>query len=618
MNFIAKSPTGQKQTKFRLTAGTDTFFRAEVDHGGIIDEEGKLTYRVNGYYHDSEDIRGGELMPTEKYGIGPSFIWRISDNTKLDVNAALSVSSCGACSSSLRWCPADMSALFHHRTPGNVASAHWMIPATWEMYEKAGIVDSSTWNPKDFPLLPVERVFGFPEAWRDVDVTELDIALTHRFNDIMSFRQGFRLDTYEEEFRRHSTPPRVSIDPTDPSKRRVSDTYRQEFHSDDGFRSQGDLLFDFEVAKTDHQVLLGYEYYDQSGDDRTGQRGGLFQDMYNPSYVFPAGFDPDTYITTFTTDLSTIGDGFAYYAQYSGSFFEDRINAIYGWRKDRTSRSTHNNRNNTDTNPGDQTTDVPRYSVSFKPVPQVSLYYLYSEQADPSSTINRYGNWQAIGGATLPPDTDPRYNELITSAVTASLNEYGVKADFFNQRLFLSVAYFEMVREGNFTNAIGTELGANGIGTVQFNDFFIGTGELIDGIEIEAFGQPTDKLTFYAALALPNGSKPRANGSRGGIEALGDTFTLHGKYSFRDDNGNGFEVNAGGKVWFSGWTMIETVDFEFPDNQYSIDLGGSYYWDSGKHGVHLKVNNVTDEFVYLTANSQWGLMRAYVSFTTAF
>mmetsp|Transcript_22078 Transcript_22078/g.75034 ORF Transcript_22078/g.75034 Transcript_22078/m.75034 type:complete len:238 (+) Transcript_22078:2707-3420(+) len=27
-----------------------------------------------------------------------------------------SVSSCGACSSSLRWCPADMSALFHHRT----------------------------------------------------------------------------------------------------------------------------------------------------------------------------------------------------------------------------------------------------------------------------------------------------------------------------------------------------------------------------------------------------------------------------------------------------------------------------------------------------------------------
>ena len=596
VNYISKAPIGVKKTKVRITGGTESFYRGEIDHNGIISSNGDLNYRLSGYYENSEAIRGGALMPFEKYGIGPSLKWKISEKTRLEVN----------------------SAFFHHRNPGNVASAHWMHEDIWPIYEELGIVNRDIWNPRDFSVLPRKRVFGFLESWRDVDVVEADIIFTHRFNDVVSIRQGVRLDNFSEEFRRYSTPPRISVDPDDASRRRVSITYRREFHEREGVRAQGDLVFDFDVAKSNQQILVGYEVFDQSGSDRIGQRGGLFQDMYDPSYDFPAGFDPETYIETFTTDRSTRGDGLGYYGQYSGSFFDDRINVIYGWRKDRTSSSTHNNRNDTDTDTGDLTTDVPRYSVSFKPVPWASIYYLHSEQADPTRTISKHGNWQAIGGATVPPPSDPRYDLLITSAITATLEEYGVKADFLDGNLTLSIAYFDMIRSGFIQNETTVETGANGIGIVQFNTNFVADGELIDGIEIEVFGRPADRLTFFAGLALPNGTKPRSDGSPGGIEALGDTFTLHGKYSFRNSEGNGFEVMAGGKIWFGGWNMNERADFPFSEDQHNIDLGGSYYWKGGKFGLHLKVKNVTDQFVLLTPNSQWGLRRAFFSFTAEF
>jgi outer membrane receptor for ferric coprogen and ferric-rhodotorulic acid len=207
---------------------------------------------------------------------------------------------------------------------------------------------------------------------------------------------------------------------------------------------------------------------------------------------------------------------------------------------------------------------------------------------------------------------------MITGQVEGKLNEVGLKANLLRGRVTGSVAYYEMIRNGFIQISTHVETGANGIGLVDFSEFFIAQGEKVQGLEIELFGQPTNRLTFMLAAAFQNGWKPRSNGQVQHIDTLTDEITFHGKYSFRDGNRNGFEVTAGGKYWFGGWPISPTSFVEFTEDQYQIDLGAGYYWRSGRYGVQLKVNNVLDDVIFITENSQWPLRRAFLSFSARF
>ncbi len=93
---------------------------------------------------------------------------------------------------------------------------------------------------------------------------------------------------------------------------------------------------------------------------------------------------------------------------------------------------------------------------------------------------------------------------------------------------------------------------------------------------------------------------------------------LPAKYSFRNEEGNGFELTAGGKFWASGYTYSNISDLEYGDDKYNFDAGVSYYWERGKYGLHFKVNNIFDEQITFYANSQFDLRRAFLSFSGSF
>lgn len=596
VNFIQKKARGTNATLLKATIGTDNFYRFEGDYNTVLNSRHGLSFRLPFYYEDGDGTRGGDRMHTEKMGAGPAFAWRISDRTQLDVATAI----------------------FEHTTPGAVGSAHWMHPDLVKLALDLNRWNAAVWTPgPNRPYPRFDNVYTLVPTGKEVKGAEVSAIFTHDFNEFVSLRQGLRYEHYTENLQRYNSPPPLTATSTVPSGIAVQLTYARGYNRDEGIRSQTDLLFKRNIGSSKHNVLLGYDIYDKEGVAQTGTRGGLLQDFYNPSSVPPPNFHPDTYVAVnATTDQSSTGDGYGYYAQYSGSFFNEKILVMGGWRKDHANREARNRRNNTSVSVSD-TTSAPRVSVSYKPRDWMTLYFVHSLQEDPPVIANRFGGFQALSGATLRPN-DPRLNELIFGQVEAKLKEVGLKANLLRGRVTGSVSYYEMIRNGFVQIQGRTEPGANGLGTVQFSEFFIAQGEKVQGMEIELFGQPTNRLTFMLATAFQNGWKPRSTGEVQHIDTLTDEITFHGKYSFRDGNKNGFEITAGGKYWFGGWPISPSSYIEFSEDQYQIDLGVGYYWRGGRYAVQAKVNNVLDDVIYITENSQWPLRRAFLSFAMRF
>jgi len=598
VNYISKVPLSRRADSAEITFGSDSFYRFEADHSDLITSDGKMAFRVPVYFQNSDNPRGGKLMHDRRYGIGPSFRWKITPKTDLTV----------------------ISSHAYAQSPGPVGEAYWQNNEQFRLQVSLNQINPITnWNPgRGDAYIPVERVFGWEGRGREVKSTSFTTLLTHKFADSLSFRQGIGYSHIDEEYRRFSLSPTALPYAASPGDYQVGVSYMHEFRLLNNIRYQGDLLFDKEIANTKHQFLVGYDANNGDSDTLSGQRGGLTQSLYHPDYTIPVGFNPDSYVTSYTTDSFNKNKGFGYFGQYSGSFFNNKVNVLYGWRKDRSGSETQNRFNKTESHPADLTTSVPRYSITYKPIDWMSVYYLHTEQADPSSTTTTYGNILPSAGAVGWSSTDPRLQERITSAVTAQLDEIGLKASLLDGLITTSFAMFELKRDGFILNTFASEASSNGVGSVSFNRNYIANGENVRGFEFEVFGQLAKRLTLNASVSSMNGSKLSSTGAVIPIEALIASGSINLKYDFRDAQRNGFEVTGGAKLMFKGWTMAPGGYETFHADQYYIDSGVNYAWAKGRFRATLRANNITNQFIFISGNSQLPLRRIYASFGTTF
>ena len=596
VNFVQKKPIGAKQTKLTTILGSDSFYRFAIDHNDSLLPDGKLDFRIPLYFQESDDPRGGPVMHTKKYGIGPALVWRPTEKTTINFTTAL----------------------FEHNTPGAVASAHWMHQDLVDMRVDLNGINPDVWYPgPDTPLVPFETVFAYEGNNRRAKVAEGSIIVNHQFTDSLSLRLGFRGERIQNDVKRFNTPPAVALNPDMPSGYQITMSYRRDHNVHKGIRSQADLLYEAEFLGGEHSFLAGVDTYDTSTLSQHGQRGGLYLDLYQPDLTPPPEFGFDTWVSiNNNSDNRNWGHGFGYYGQYMGSYFDDHIKVMAGWRKDETNISSQNIRAG---NPrGDnrkEFTDAPRYSISYQPVDWLSVYYLHSIQADPLQTRARWSDDVLLNGATSYTDGRRPEEERLTSAVEATLEEIGLKAQFLDNRLTTSLAYYDMSRDGFFQNEVKTEPGANGIGTIQYSEVFIADGEQAHGIELEVFGQLTPELTLAIAATRPEGTNPRADGTIVPIDKLFDEYSVNGKYDFRGNDKNGFVFTGGGKVWKSGWLISNASFVEFTEDQYVVNAGLSYYWGDGRYNVTARGNNLLDDHIIISENSQYKLQTLFLSFS---
>lgn len=80
-NVVTKKPTAIPIAQISLSAGSFDSYRATVDLGGKLTENGKLLFRLNGMYQTTDSHRGNE--DAVRYGLAPALTYNFSDRTSI-------------------------------------------------------------------------------------------------------------------------------------------------------------------------------------------------------------------------------------------------------------------------------------------------------------------------------------------------------------------------------------------------------------------------------------------------------------------------------------------------------------------------------------------------------
>ena len=599
LNLISKKPIVGNRTKTKITFGTEKYRRFELDVNHRISDS--VVVRIPAFFEEGDGPLGGPLWRTEKYGVGPSVRWQIGPDT-------------------------EIVATFHgfHTTgPGQSGEADFMDGrdgTIFRLRQSVGQMVGSAWNPYDFPKIPLDSGWGYPGIGRFDDVAEFSATLTHRFSESITYRQNFFLDSFKQEIRQNNKIANTLEHPTDPNNFLVPLLYRHRFYDGEQGRVQGDLIFEKEVNRTSHVVLVGYEAAKTKAGFRNGQKTTtesgipLTDELYNPQHIPPPDFDFET-TAPITTKSLTKFRGIGYYGHYIGSFWEDKIKVIAGVRQDSTKTKTINLITQSDPGWKDVTLTSPRYSISYKPVPQVSVYYLRSHQEEPPKTAFRFSNFTPSSGAVVPPDDDPRRQEMVSGQLKAKLDEVGIKGSFFENRLMFSMAYYKLVRDGKLDTIPINEPQPSAEfpqALLVYRERQVTRGEEYEGWEVDLTGVIGDRVTFLAAYSDPKGKVLYQN-ELVPRRSLIETFRFLGKYRWDLDDQSGIEATLGFRYLFGGWRLRRNSDVLFEKDQYGIDAGVSYHWNDGRSRVRLYGNNLTNDPQLTGTNTSAELRRYYIS-----
>ncbi|HET7537383.1 MAG TPA: hypothetical protein VFJ90_13070, partial [Candidatus Didemnitutus sp.] len=267
------------------------------------------------------------------------------------------------------------------------------------------------------------------------------------------------------------------------------------------------------------------------------------------------------------------------------SFVNDRVLLSGGLSRIRVSNSQFNNLTNAySQNEYSVTQDLKQYGIVVKPLPKVSLFYGYNEGFAANAPA---------GGAPVPPRL-------------AKQKETGLKTEQLNDRLVISVSYFE----ANQTN--------NSVPSFPFN----GTNILIPGVVSRGFDGEfsfaVDKNWYlmgsfadYKAKAPSqpsNASFPQPGNGQIMSEIPVDnvaeqTFSLFGRYAFTEGTFKGLDISIGGE-YQSKRAVTDNANQTFFGYIPSRTLVNAYVnYRHGKIRYSLNVDNVLNTDYWYSARS---------------
>lgn len=261
---------------------------------------------------------------------------------------------------------------------------------------------------------------------RDADVSQSEVfsqtvTFTHRFNDKLSFRNGFRHYNYSLD-RKNTLPGSVNA-----AARMVTLNRSNVYRDEDGWSNQAELTQTLNIAGTQHKLLYGFEIARQVKDLKNVSRNGIATvDLFNPVLPMvpviltnaPAAFNRGVFDNRglYAQDLIDFGGGFKALVGIRHDWFDQRtIQRIANQpnlkRKDREWS--------------------PRAGLVFQPDASQSYYLSWSRSFQPSG--------EAFSIAANNADIAP---EQTTN------KEIGAKYTLFGGALNVTASLFELKRTG--------------------------------------------------------------------------------------------------------------------------------------------------------------------------
>jgi len=386
---------------------------------------------------------------------------------------------------------------------------------------------------------------------------------------------------------------------------------------------QLDLHYHFEAAGMKHSFGVGYENlrsYSQittvpfdfnkatpvtiNGITYTGR---LVYQNYDPF----GGVDvPSLYALQSgpsTKSTSVLTKNHQYYGSYRGSFWDDRINVLFGINEyfvDRSSPTTVTQSNTTYT-----------YGLIAEIVKGVSVFASHSEAIQFTNQLS------AIGAGVLPSD-----NAHLLNSEQDKGFEVGLKSAWMNNEISGTISYYEAERNGVVTGDVLKTLTDPRNASGTFVQFFVNGGLYRSrGIDTDLTWTPNRNFqmvfNYNHSLEARIVSDPSVNPATPGSlayqkaflrplsQAPDDRFNLVGKYNFDTDALRNFRVSAAAR-YNSTYSITNSGGYDLwaPSATY-FDFFVIYHTKlfGTPTDVKFNMNNVTDERDDYT----WGNGRTY-------
>ncbi|WP_050470175.1 TonB-dependent receptor [Herbaspirillum chlorophenolicum] len=521
INRVTKKP-GVDVSDVSFTANSTAGRRAELDLGRGATDNGVVSWRLTGAVERGDSYRAQQFI--DRTAIAPSMELRFSSDTKLLLQA--------------------------------------------DYLEDRRLTDFGIPSYKGRPVSVDPGTYYGASNARDADFSQSRVmstsaTFTHRLNDTLSFRNGFRY--YDYHLNRNNTNISGNVNE---ATGMMTLAHAKLNRDENGWFNQSELTQKLQLGQTKHEILYGIEFGSQSKDAASysaplssNWTTSIFNPVLQPVNPNLLGAPTSTY-GTYDTTAAYLQDSIAFNTQWK---------ALLGLRYDSFKQKS---RIVGGSAPGDLSrTDnafSPRAGLVWQPTEVQSYYLSWSRSFQPSAELLPL----AVTNANLAPE------------VTRN-TEAGAKYDFLDGRASATVSVFRLERD-NIKAADPTN-----------NNLLVPVGkQRTDGMELTLSADLKDGWKVMAGYAYLDAvitdsiGVDRSVTAAGAVPFKGKNATLTPKHSgnvwLTKDLGSGFIVGGGANA----------VGARFANPGNTVTLPGYVTADAmaayrtAKYDIQLNINNI--------------------------
>ncbi|ELR69399.1 TonB-dependent siderophore receptor [Fulvivirga imtechensis AK7] len=438
INMVTKKPLAEDRKTISLSAGSFSTLRAALDFTGPLNKSKTLLYRFNGALQEAKSYR--DLVTNNAMLFTPSISYIPNDKTAINVE------------------------MIYSNSEGTLDRGQPIFGAT------AGISDLNS--------TPISLNLGASNDYFISKEFMLMTNLAHKLTDNISFNIAHMKQTWKEDLQEHRTTNAFAVDIDNQpvtNLARMQFVQRQQYWDIDNLNAYFNV--DFNLGQVANKLLVGYDlsrWHKTKGGGQNAARGYLLADGGVTS-----GFDAtsaDTYQTITVDGRILPKPNVAHFdlnnPQYTIKNVQDYVlnsriavpsaltttHAIYvqdqlklgrlsallslrrEWYKDITNYEAPNERG------FNNTALIPRIGLTYEVTRQVNVYATYLKGYQPqANTVTLMPN---TGAFFWDPNSPARFKPLISD-----LKEVGAKGEFFDKRVIMNMAVYEINQKNILINA---------------------------------------------------------------------------------------------------------------------------------------------------------------------
>ncbi|WP_191578832.1 TonB-dependent siderophore receptor [Achromobacter insolitus] len=254
VNMTSKRPTAEPINEVVLQAGSFNRYQGSFDFSGPADDEGKFLYRLTGTLRDSDTQY--QHVDDERQFIAPSFTWRPSSDTSLNLNVQ------------------------YQKITSHGGGGAPVLPVI-------GTLEKSSAG-----YIPRDRFVGEPGY--DIftnEQTMVGYTLDHRLNDTWSVRQSARYTNVDTNTRR----VQIGAMASETQAIRYAWAFPETAHA---FQIDNQVNAKFTAGPTRHDLTFGLDYLREKSRYNESSLGLMLPpasplfDVFNPDYGTPVTRPP--------------------------------------------------------------------------------------------------------------------------------------------------------------------------------------------------------------------------------------------------------------------------------------------------------------------------------------